>query len=239
MKRIVYSLAHYLLVTAIPILLITTSLRVVINSERFYDYEFKKHNISVDTKISQEDLIRAARELVRYFNQPETPLSVQVRIAGTERELFNAKEKTHMEDVRNLVRGVYRWQLLSLAYVLMYSVGLLAIHRSGAFKELARGILKGALTTVGIFLAVGIGSLVGFDALFLQLHLLLYSNNLWMLDPQTDYLLKMFPDPFWIDFTFLNGIISALAAVVLGAITGIYLQLNRARKVIGTVGGTS
>lgn len=184
MKRTVYSIAHYLLVLAIPVLLVTTSLRLVINSERFYDYEFRKNNTSADTEISHEDLLRAARELVRYFNQPGTLLSVQVRIAGTQSELFNTKEKAHMEDVRNLVRGVYRWQLLSLAYVLIYAVVLLAFRRGEAPREVARGILKGTLATVGILLALGIGSLVAFNALFLQFHLLVYTNTLWMLDPQ-------------------------------------------------------
>ncbi len=223
MKRIIFNLAHYLLVIAIPVLLVTSSLRVVINSSRMYEYEFNKYNISVVAGISQADLLRAAGELVRYFNQPGTLLGVQVRIASVERELFNSREKAHMEDVRNLVRGVYRWQLLSLGYVLFYSVALLLVLKSGALRELARGALKGALATLGILLILGIGSLVGFDALFLQFHLLVYTNNLWMLDPRTDYLLAMFPQGFFLDATLLVAGIAVAGAALLGAISAAYI----------------
>ena len=66
-------------------------------------------------------------------------------------------------------------------------------------------------------LLVGLGSLVGFDRLFLAFHLISFSNDLWQLDPSRDYLIAMFPQGFFLDATLLIAfaiIVQSAALVV-------------------------
>ena len=63
-----------------------------------------------------------------------------------------------------------------------------------------------------IFLVVGILGifLVFFDYFFILFHKISFSNDLWILNPKTDYLIMMFPENFFRDATYAIGIISIL-----------------------------
>ena len=75
--------------------------------------------------------------------------------------------------------------------------------------------------TVGLVLSVGLISFVGFSNLFTAFHVVSFSNDLWILDPRTDYLIRMFPEGFFFDATLWIGIATILEAslVVLIALT--------------------
>ncbi len=78
-------------------------------------------------------------------------------------------------------------------------------------------------------LALGLGTLLGFDQLFLQFHLLSFANDFWQLDPTRDYLIMLFPQGFWYDATLFCALGTAAGAVVLGGVAGGYLLFTRSR----------
>jgi integral membrane protein (TIGR01906 family) len=67
-------------------------------------------------------------------------------------------------------------------------------------------------------LALGLGALLNFNQLFLQFHLLSFTNELWQLDPTRDYLIMLFPSVFWYDTTLFCALATAVGAVVLGGV---------------------
>jgi len=52
---------------------------------------------------------------------------------------------------------------------------------------------SGAITLTIMF-AAGIGALINFDQLFIDLHLLIFTNNFWSVQGN---MLLLFPDGFW------------------------------------------
>ena len=50
---------------------------------------------------------------------------------------------------------------------------------------------------VALVVLVGIASAVDFDALWTRFHQVAFRNDLWLLDPTRDYLIMLFPEPFW------------------------------------------
>ena len=87
--------------------------------------------------------------------------------------------------------------------------------------------LWGGSATLAILLAVGLFALVGFDSLFLIFHQISFSNNLWQLDPRTDYLLIMFPLGFWFDATMRVATTAVAGAAVIAGVSGGYLLFHR------------
>ena len=81
----------------------------------------------------------------------------------------------------------------------------------------------GGLAVLALMVALGAGTLLNFDQLFIQFHLLGFSNELWQLDPARNYLIRLFPRGFWYDVFLLCGVITAGLAVVLGGMAGGYL----------------
>lgn len=212
-------IAGILFVVAVPLFLIAASVSWAVNDPGLYRRGFEKYNIAIYSGITNSDLERVGGDLRRYFNTGAEPLQVTAPVYGTERELFNQREVDHMRDVKGLVRGTYLVALLTGLYLLAAALYGYCRRRSGFTPELARLLLRGGLLTLTLVAVVGFFALVGFDSLFLLFHRISFANDLWQLNPRTDYLLIMFPLGFWFDATIrvaLTTIAGALVITVLG-----------------------
>ena len=101
--------------------------------------------------------------------------------------------------------------------------------------RLAGYYLRGGILTITLILAVGLFSLVGFDTLFLMFHQISFRNDLWQLNPYTDYLLLMFPKGFWFDATVRVATVTIIGAVIAAGGSASYLwwQGRERRRGIG------
>ena len=79
--------------------------------------------------------------------------------------------------------------------------------------------MGGGGLTIAMMLALGMGTFLGFDRLFLRFHLISFSNTLWMLNPN-DSLILMFPQGFFYDAALFLAIATAIEAMILGGIGG-------------------
>ena len=80
---------------------------------------------------------------------------------------------------------------------------------------------------MGLVVVVGLGSLIGFDRLFLAFHVVSFSNDLWQLDPRTDYLIAMFPEGFFLDATLWIVGSTVLEAMVVLGLSLLFLRWRR------------
>jgi integral membrane protein (TIGR01906 family) len=76
----------------------------------------------------------------------------------------------------------------------------------------------GGIVTVALLGLAGLLSLVDFSEAFVRFHQMAFSNDLWMLDPRTDYLIMLYPEGFWLDATLRIAMLSAIEAVVIGGV---------------------
>lgn len=237
-KAALEALFGVLFVAAAPLLLVAAGVAWAVNDAGLYDRGFEKYDISRRTGITDADLRRVGADLRHYFNSDTEPLAVSAPVFGVERELFNAREVAHMRDVKRLIRGTYAVAILAGAYLLVATLTGLARARRAYAGTLARRLLYGGLLTLALVAAVGLFALVGFDSLFLLFHRISFANDLWQLDPRTDYLLIMFPLGFWFDATMRLALTAVAGAVVLVALGGGYLWFRRrAMTSAGAKGG--
>ena len=195
-------LAVGLFVAAVPVFLIASNVRWVINAPFLYSYGFHKYDIPAVTGIERGELLSAGQQIRDYFNNEEEFLVVSVLWRGVRvPSLFNAREVLHMRDVKGLVRGVYRVQEVTAGYIAAFAAAGVLVWRRRFLSYLARYASFGGVATLGLVALVGLASLVGFDRLFLAFHLVSFSNDLWQLDPRKDYLIAMFPQGFFFDAT--------------------------------------
>ncbi len=215
-----------LFILTVPVLLIAGSVALAVNDPGLYDAGFDKYSISLRTGISDADLRLVGAELRNYFNSDNEPLLIKTQVYGEEREVFNQREVAHMRDVKGLIQGVYIVALLSAAY-LAATVALGFLWRGHEFwRPLARLSTWGGGLTLLLILAFGAIALVGFDSLFLKFHQISFSNNLWQLNPNTDYLLIMFPQGFWLDATLRTATTAVTGGAILAGPPGIYLLIQ-------------
>ena len=219
--------AGVLAVPALLLLLVAGSVAWAVNDPGLYRNGFTRYDTALRSGIADADLLAIGAELRRYFNSRAEPLAVRAPIYGVEQEVFNAREIAHMRDVKRLVRGVY-WVAAGAALWLAATLGagfiLVRGQYIGTAARLAIG--GGGLTLAGV-VAVGMAAAISFERLFLLFHRLSFANDLWMLNPRTDYLLILFPAGFWFDATMRVALTSVLGAVLLLAIGSAVLGYRR------------
>ena len=222
--RILGLAGQWLFILCLPILLLTASIGGAVNSLWLYKYGFEKYNVSQTTGLAEAELEKAARGLIGYFNSDEEHISLSVVKDGQPFSLFNQQEVIHLKDVKGLIWLGY-WVLLgSLVYALSYAGISLFWRKRRYWRRLAWGVVGGGSVTIALMLALGLGTLLGFDRLFLQFHLVSFTNRFWQLDPAKDYLIMFFPGGFWYDATLFCVLATTVGAVVLGGVAGVYLK---------------
>jgi integral membrane protein (TIGR01906 family) len=220
--RILGIAAKWLFILCLPVLLLTASISWAVNSHWLYQYGFEKYSVSQTTGLAEVELDKAATGLISYFNSDEEDIRLTVVKDDQPFELFNQREVIHLRDVKGLIWLDY-WVLLgTLLYALTYAGFSLFWRRKRYW-----GGVGGGGVTLALMLALGLGMLLGFDQLFLQFHLISFTNPFWQLDPAKDYLIMLFPQGFWYDATLFCALATVVGAVVLGGVAGVYLTRTK------------
>ncbi len=222
--KIIGIAAQWLFILCLPVLLLSASIGWAVNSLWLYKYGFDKYNVGQTTGLVESELEKAATGLISYFNSGEEYISLTVIKDGKLFELFNQREVGHLRDVKGLIWLDYRLLAGVLIYALSYAGVSLFWRRKRYRHRLMWGVVGGSGLTLALMLALGLGAMLNFDQLFLQFHLISFTNELWQLDPTKDYLIMLFPQGFWYDaFLFCGGITAGLA-IFLGGVSGVYLK---------------
>jgi integral membrane protein (TIGR01906 family) len=221
---LINKIARWLFIACLPPFFISAAIAVTVNLPPLYSYGFERYNITDITGIEKDQLEVAAAGLRGYFNSDEEYISVTVIRNGEPFDLFNEKETIHLKDVKDLFKMDYLIVGIAFVYILGYAVFSLAKKEK---LRLAGATARGGGATLGLMLITGIGILAGFDWLFWQFHEIAFTNDFWLLDPSTDFLVMMFPGGFWYDAAALIAILAALGAVITGGAGWLYLRKNR------------
>lgn len=213
MKTIkVISLVIFIL--ALPVMLFTASVSMAANNPWLYRYGFERYDISRVTGIPEAELDKVAHGLIDYWNSGEDIFNITVIKDGHPFTLFNEKEVSHLIDVKAIFRLIYKLLFGSFIYALAFL--LLALFLWKDRKLLGLGLIWGSALGTALMVLLGILAITDFSWLFWQFHLVSFTNDLWLLNPDTDYLIMLFPEGFWFD----AAIFCTAFKIVLAIITG-------------------
>lgn len=221
--------AGVVIAVVLPLVLIGASLDLLVNSGWLYSYNWWRNGIPEQTGTGTDELDRASRTIKAYFNSPPSQelLEVRVSFGGPDVSLYNDREVLHMRDVKTLVQGFWAaggWSAMAIGVA--FAAGLMAMRRR--FWGLLAGAVRWSATgSVIAIVVIGAASLVNFSAVFGLFHVLSFANDLWQLSPQSDYLLIMFPQRFWLEATLLLG------ALVVAEFAGVWLAATWLRRRAG------
>jgi len=225
--RVLVLCAAVLFVLCFPLFLITSNLSGAINTARLYQYGFDKYDVSEETGIGEEELLKVVGELRGYFNSGDIEDVEEIGLF-TEREVF------HLGEVKDVVRLCYHLLWGSSGFLAAFIIGGFIWQRRRFSLPLAKLAFLGAALTIALLIILGIAALVNFDWLFVKFHQLFFTGETWRLS-YTDYLLRMFPEGFFNDTTlFVAGAIIVEALVIGGAGLAFVLIKRKKREAIPT-----
>ena len=187
------------------VFLITSVEAVAYWTPHYYENEYTRYQVADDVHMEMDDLLYVTDEMMAYLRGSRDDLNIDTVVDGTPREFFNAREKAHMADVRNLFLGGLALRRLCL-FLAAASVALLALLKVPLKHLLPRMLCAGTVLFLGVTaLLAGIIS-TDFTKYFIIFHKIFFTNDLWQLDPRTDLLINIVPEPFFMDTAARIGI---------------------------------
>lgn len=205
MKILQRGLAIIVSITAIVILLITSFEIGAYSDYSWYEKAYAKYNVLEELNMEMDDVIHVTKEMMAYLRGNRTDLVVHTIVDGDEQEFFNDKEKAHMVDVRNLFIGGLWIRRIALFLLCVANIAL--IKTKADWKRiLPKSFLIGLGIFVGITAGAGLLFMSDFNKYFLLFHEIFFRNDLWLLNPETDLLIRMLPEGFFLDMVMRIGI---------------------------------
>ncbi|MEX2247577.1 MAG: TIGR01906 family membrane protein [Dehalococcoidia bacterium] len=224
------ALATTVFILALPVALVTSNVRLLINAPLVYSYSFDRYDAEDATGLSRSDIDATAGALRGYFNSGEKTFYHEVTEGGLKEPVFNARETRHMQDVKRIVSWTNRVQEVAAMYVLAYVVACFIWVRDGSLRQLAGQALAGLALGLAAVGAAGIAAVVSFDAAWDRFHAVIFSGGSWQFDPATDHLIQMFPEAFWRDAVLFLGAMCAVEAFLIAAASVVYLMGTRSER---------
>lgn len=200
------------LIILIPVIILLANFAFLAFNENYYKEQYEKNNVYA--QLPKEGVDQATTELIDYLQYDREIKS----------DYFNEKEKLHLKDVRQIIR-----MLLILLYIaVMLSTIIIIISYAENKKLFVMSIIGGSLLTIALIILAFI-ILQNFEYSFIKFHEILFTNDLWLLNPSTDKLIVMFPENFFYDITQDIAFRSLLTSIATTAI-GVLLLVGRKTK---------
>lgn len=190
----------------------------------YFKYEFEKYKVYESVDMDINELLNVNSQMMDYLiDKRENLHDISAKIAGVDDTLFfNAKEAAHMKDVKNLFLSAILIRRLLCIFIL-FSITIIYFLKRNIYtilRILGKSILIGAgffFVLVSIFACI---ISLNFTEAFYKFHEIFFSNDLWLLDANTDRLINIVPEPFFMDTArnislifFLLVLISFMAAI--------------------------
>lgn len=200
-----------LLIICLPVALLLTNVEVSTFDREFFRDKYIEYNIVEETGMSKEDLMMVTDELLDYLRGNRKDLIIFAEIDGVRQEVFNEREIHHMEDVLYLFK---RGTLLRNIAVFLSIFSLAYIVRFDR-KKLSKTLITCSLIPVGLMAILSILITIDYNKYFTYFHEILFTNDLWLLDPNTDTLIQMLPLEFFSSITFKIIILFIIELLIL------------------------
>ncbi|MBQ2953840.1 MAG: TIGR01906 family membrane protein [Clostridia bacterium] len=169
------------------------------------------------TGLPAEDYPAMTKMITGYLRGGNEPFQYTYTLDGTDYLAFHDYEQQHMDDVQGLFRLCRFVMWLGTGAVLLWGFALRGRQRWFSLRVM-QGTLLTLLAAVTVLAVVAV---IDFDALFILFHKVAFTNDLWLLDPRTDMLIRLMPTDFFVTYAAIIGCLWLLGMVGLLVISAI------------------
>lgn len=198
-----------LIVLTLPFFVYLNNFEMYAFNLEFYEEEFEKHNINKEVNNS----LVITKQLLKYLKDKQNK---EIDI-----DVFNQKEKQHLLEVKTLIALSLKIKNFSILMLVLLFVLLFLLCKNNIIflRKLSIGIFAGALLVIFLFL-FGIILLFNFTGSFFTFHTILFKSTTWMLNPEVDMLIRLFPEQFFYDITekiFISSLMHSAFILILSS----------------------
>ncbi len=191
----------FLISLSIILFILLYSIDFMAKDISYYNNFHNEYKIDKESGLSKEWIENASNSLVEFIKNGDKEVL---------KHHFNKKEISHMEDVYKLFkldRVVYTSLFIITLIVFLYKI---IKNDFILFKYIRKYIL---ITYITVISFLGICSLF-FSESFIYFHKLFFNNDLWLLDYETDLMIRILPEEFFF-MLFLNVLVLSTIGIFL------------------------
>lgn len=215
-------------VATIVFLLITAFEIAAYSDYGWYEKAYEKYEVLDDLEMDMPHVMEVTKEMMAYLRGNRDDLVVQTVVDGEQREFFNDREKAHMVDVQELFLGGL-WLRRGILLLIVLTIIILLKTKADWKKLLPQSFLIATASFITITAGAGALFLSDFNRYFTLFHEIFFDNDLWLLDPNTDLLIRMLPEGFFLDMVVRIGMIFLVLMSIL-LIISIAMLLKQSNK---------
>jgi len=214
----------YLNILSFVLIILYVSIHIPTFSMATYERHYAEHGTAQKIGVSDEDLMRVTRHLIRYMGSQYDDLIVYATVNGEYRQFFNEREIYHMWDVRVLftvgrvIVGIAIAVFLLTSFYAYKNLEILTFVKCAFYGTL--GLIVSLLALIGIIF-------IDFNRAFIIFHEIFFFNDLWLLNPATDLLINLVPEIFFVNIFVRVMIIFVTSLVTI--IVASFLLKNRVK----------
>jgi len=175
-----------LLIISLSLTVLVISIELNSYNKSYYHKSYIKNNIPKETGKTMDELLEITDSIIEYL-----------KYKG-ENELlepyFNNKEILHMKDVQSLfdlARIIKIFGIIISLFIIIY------FYKRQEYVFLGKTLSLGLFINHIVFILLFIVASVNFNKYFTYFHLIFFTNDLWILDPNTDLMIQMLPENFF------------------------------------------
>ncbi len=198
--KILTNISKALFIVFIPVVILLTALQYYSFNQDFYMRQFRKYDISTVTTMNEKDLGRVSEKIISYLRDEDDNLNIEAVIQGKTREVFEEREKLHMVDVKDLFLRGYDLRNISALIALISLVAVLLLSNRKA-RDLYQTLFLAGVIPIILMVVLSILLTIDFNKYFNYFHEIFFTNDLWLLNPETEVLIQMLPLGFFIDIS--------------------------------------
>lgn len=219
-KSISFGLNLFGWIMILAVLLLFSVYIVASDADLYYQLQMDA-GVLDEAGISREDLWildeRLSETLFVPLNADTAVDNREIEVFGSMQPPFNLRELEHLYDCRRLLSPTQPGVL----YALLLLCGALLLWCGRKLRCLYAGAAWAASVLILLPVAIlGIWAAVDFSSAFTFFHELLFTNDLWLLDPRTDLLIRICPSSMFAGMGLRIGLYAA------GALLGVPLLLT-------------
>jgi integral membrane protein (TIGR01906 family) len=204
--------AKLLLIVAVPVLIIISSIRILVNP-LYPQFEYNTANFPADPYgFTKADRLKYSGISIDYLlNNNDITFFNQFTLADGS-PMYNERELSHMQDVKTLIQNAFlAWGIIGIALVL---AGVIS-WQTKQLRPYFTALSNGGWTTLVIIGLILVGVVISFNGLFTDFHRLFFTGDTWLFY-YSDTLIRLFPMQFWQDGFIWMGVFAIIQALIFG-----------------------
>lgn len=172
-------------------------------NKTFYARFYEEIQLDQQLDTSLEDINQAMGLMLDYLQDERADLEGKITVKGQLREVYNERETAHMKDVRSLYLAARTGAIAAALVMAGIIVWLVLSLKARGWMLIAQGFRDSALCALLLFSFLGLWAATDFTDFWIHFHELFFTNDLWLLNPATDFMIQICPESMFYKLVFV------------------------------------